>query len=423
MALLMARILVASLPFAGHVGPMAAVAAELVSREHDVVAYTGAKYHQRFVGATWLPWTRDFDDADLATTFPRVGHGKGLRRGAANVEDVLVGTGASQARDILAAGPFDLFVTDHLAFGAGLAGELLGVPWASVAVTPLAISSRDLPPPGMPLSPARTRVGRARDVVLRGLADVLYPLVADPMFNRMRVAAGLAPGARGIGLRGLYSPHLVLAQGVPGLEYPRSDLPPYVHFVGRLAGAGPLRLPEWWPELMAARAAGRPVVHVTQGTLDTGPDDLLRPSMAALAGHEALVVCTTPVELGPLPHNVRTAAFVPHDQLLPMTDVMITNGGWGGVLAAVQSGVPLVVAAGSLDKPEVARRVAWSSVGLDLRTGRPRVRALRRAVDEVLRRPELRQRAAALGTAITAAGGVRTAATLLEKLSCRKATR
>src|SRR3954447_4427586 len=36
------RGLVAAMPFAGHAQPMAAVAAELVRRGHDVVAYTGA---------------------------------------------------------------------------------------------------------------------------------------------------------------------------------------------------------------------------------------------------------------------------------------------------------------------------------------------------------------------------------------------
>ena len=64
------RVLVAAMPLAGHVAPMTAVAAELVRRGHDVVAYTGAKFGPRFaaVGATWLPWERapDFEESDLA---------------------------------------------------------------------------------------------------------------------------------------------------------------------------------------------------------------------------------------------------------------------------------------------------------------------------------------------------------------------
>ncbi len=426
----MARILVTSMPFAGHVGPMTGLAAELARRGHRVVAYTGAKYGQRFVaaGTQWLPWTRaqDFDDARLAVTFPQVGDGKGIRAAKANGQHVLFGTGPAQAADILAEArrePFDLLVADQLAFGAALAGEVLGTPWVSVAVTPLGLSSRDLPPPGTRLLPATGRLGRVRDAALRRVAAVTYRRMVDPALNRMRTAAGLGPARVG-GLDSLYSPHLVLAQGVPGLEYPRDDLPSHVHFVGRLAPVAPpdgvRQLPQWWPELAEARAAGRPVVHVTQGTLDLDPEDLLKPAVTGLAGRQLLVVCTTggmPLPMpGPLPTNVRAAPFLPHDLLLPLVDVMVTNGGWGGVLASVQAGVPLVVAGGSLDKPEVARRVAWSGVGLDLRTGTPGPRRVRRAVTQVLSRPVMHERARELGAALTAAGGARAAGDLVERL-------
>jgi UDP:flavonoid glycosyltransferase YjiC (YdhE family) len=120
--------------------------------------------------------------------------------------------------------------------------------------------------------------------------------------------------------------------------------------------------------------------------------------------------------LGRLPGNVLAAPFVPHDLLLPFVDVMITNGGYGGVLAAVHAGVPLIVAGNTLDKPEVARRVAWSGVGLNLRTGRPSPAKLGTAVTKVLGQPALRERAAELGTAMTAAGGAPTVAKLVLEL-------
>jgi UDP:flavonoid glycosyltransferase YjiC (YdhE family) len=161
-------------------------------------------------------------------------------------------------------------------------------------------------------------------------------------------------------------------------------------------------------------------VHVTQGTLDTDLDDLLKPALAGLAGDRVLVVCTTggapPSVLGTVPKNARVAPFLPHDKLLPLVDVMVTNGGWGGVLASVQFGVPLVVAGGSLDKPEVARRVAWSGAGVNLRTGQPSATKVRDGVLEVLGRPEMRSRARSLGTALTAAGGVPRGADLVEGL-------
>ena len=50
---------------------------------------------------------------------------------------------------------------------------------------------------------------------------------------------------------------------------------------------------------------------------------------------------------------------------------MVTNGGYGAVQRAVSTGVPLVVAGNTEDKPEVAARVAWSGAGINLRTGTP----------------------------------------------------
>ena len=424
----MARIVLPVMPFAGHVAPMTAVAAELVRRGHQVVAYTGAKYAPRLtaVGAGWEPWRQapDFDDADLAATFPQVGDGRGVRAGRANGEHVVLRTGVGQARDLVAlAGRerVDAVVTDSLAVGGALAAERLGVPWATVAVTPLALGSRHLPPPGVRLLPIGTRGRRTRDAVLRAAARVAIRRLLDPLITEVRAEVGLGPAAAS-GLDGLVSPHLVLAQGVPGLEYPRPDLPAAVRFVGRLAVPASPRpdgvLPGWWPEVERARAEGRPVVHVTQGTLHVDPGDLLRPAVEGLAGAPALVVATTggaaADRLGPLPPNVRTAPFLPHDALLPEVDVMVTNGGWGGVLAAVAAGVPLVVAGADLDKPEVARRVAWSGVGVDLRTRRPRPAAVRAAVDRVLATPGFRTTARELGRRLAAAGGAATAADHIE---------
>jgi UDP:flavonoid glycosyltransferase YjiC (YdhE family) len=421
-----AHVLLPVLPFAGHVAPLLGVAAELLRRGHTVVAYTGAKYGPRFtaLGADWEPWWQapDFDDADLAATFPQVGSGKGMRAGRANGEHVVLRSGVGQTRDLLelcGRRPVDAVVTDQLSVGGALVAERLGLPFATVAVVPLVLGSRHLPPPGTRLLPARTRAGRARDAVLRSVAAAGTRRLLDPVIDDVRAQVGLGRAGTS-GFDALFSRRLVLAQGVPGLEYPRPDLPPSVHLVGRLApppAPGP-ELPDWWPELERARAEGRPVVHVSQGTQHVEPDDLIRPTVTGLAGSGALVVVTTGRDGDAAPEgpHVRSAPFLPHDRLLPLVDVMVTNGGWGGVLAAVSAGVPLVVAGADLDKPEVARRVAWSGAGLDLRTGRPRARRVRAAVDRVLADPGFRDTARRLGARMAAAGGAARAAGLVEEV-------
>ena len=61
--------------------------------------------------------------------------------------------------------------------------------------------------------------------------------------------------------------------------------------------------------------------------------------------------------LGALPANVRAAGYLPYGFLLPKVALMITNGGYQGVQAALSFGVPLVTAGAGEDKPEVCARL------------------------------------------------------------------
>jgi UDP:flavonoid glycosyltransferase YjiC (YdhE family) len=160
-------------------------------------------------------------------------------------------------------------------------------------------------------------------------------------------------------------------------------------------------------------------VLVTQGTLATDVRELIGPALQALAREDLLVVAASvpdPGLLGPLPGNARTAAFVPFGALLPHVAAYVTNGGYGGVQQALAHGVPVVVAGDSEDKAEVANRVQYAGVGINLGTARPTPAQVQRAVRAVLAGPQ-RQRAAALGKEMRRQDAVRRAADLLELLA------
>jgi UDP:flavonoid glycosyltransferase YjiC (YdhE family) len=190
---------------------------------------------------------------------------------------------------------------------------------------------------------------------------------------------------------------------VPSLDYPRPDLPPNISYVGPVlpATTGPVDLPGWWAELDGTR----PVVLITQGTIDTMDlDRLIGPTMRGLSGDTVLIVAVTggpPVDrLGPLPPNVRAASFLPFDLLMPQVSVMVTNGGFGGVHYALAHDVPIVVAGDTEDKPEIAARVAWTGAGINLRTGSPAPDQIRDAVQTILKNPSYDARATAIGADI-----------------------
>jgi UDP:flavonoid glycosyltransferase YjiC (YdhE family) len=120
---------------------------------------------------------------------------------------------------------------------------------------------------------------------------------------------------------------------------------------------------------------------------------------------------------GPVPDNARVEAFVPHTALLPHVDLMITNGGYGGVMTALAHGVPLIVAGTTEEKPEIAARVAWSGAGLDLRTKRPSPRQIADATRTVLGDPRYRRNAERIRDDFGRHDAPREAADLLEELA------
>ena len=152
--------------------------------------------------------------------------------------------------------------------------------------------------------------------------------------------------------------------------------------------------------------------------------------MRALAGSDVLVVATTvghdPDDVLPAddrPANVRLAEFIPFTELLPLVDVMVTNGGYGGVQQALAHGVPLVVAGRTEDKMEVSARVTWSGTGIALKTDTPSAAQVRDAVLQVLGRSSYRERARDLQSAFAGwSGPERAAQAVLEVAAARVPT-
>jgi UDP:flavonoid glycosyltransferase YjiC (YdhE family) len=404
-------------PAQGHTTPLLALARRLVDEGHEVVFFTTRRYSAKVAatGASFVPFAEEYDTHDLMVANPE--RETSSRRGVRGVKDdlrrIFIGPIPGQCRDlraILSDRPADCLVVDSMFFGAlplALGPQKARPALACVGVMPYPSCSLDTAPFGVALQPGRGRLARARNGVLNWATE--HGVLSDiQRFARRRLAeAGWERGFPGYFVD--LPPKVVDAYfqaTVAGFEYPRSDLAPTVRFVGPILPppSPSFDVPSWWDEVEGAR----PVVHVTQGTLDNADlGRLLLVTADALAGDDVLVVATTggpdPEPLRPrLPPNVRLERFIPHDRLLPHVDTMVTNGGYGGVQQALANGVPLVVAGDSEDKPEVAARVQWSGTGINLRTGRPSRAMVARAVRRALSRPSYRVRARALQAEIAA---------------------
>jgi MGT family glycosyltransferase len=271
--------------------------------------------------------------------------------------------------------------------GAGALHDLGGPVWATLGINPLTTLDPEIPMFGSGRPPAAGPSARLVNRLTHLMTRRIFMPPVTRMINAERRQLGLADLPPGVGLPDVQrSPYLHLMPTTPAFEYPRARFEPGTRFVGPLLPAPPTDFtpPPWWPELADHR-----IVHVTQGTYATDPDALIRPTVAALAEVDVLVVVTTPdpASLGALPANVRVAPFVPHARLLPHVDAMITNAGYNGVLTALAHGVPLVCAGRTEDKADVSARVAWAGAGVDLRSDTPTAEQVRRAVHAVLTEP------------------------------------
>jgi UDP:flavonoid glycosyltransferase YjiC (YdhE family) len=408
-----ARIIVAASPIYGHFSPMRAIAADLVRRGHDVVVTTGSQYRDaveatgaRFVA---LHGSADYDGDDLVALFPEIvdippgpAHlDFGLRRlftdpmpDQHRTLQALLAEAGDESDEPVAL----LHETSFLGAWPVLHGAAGKRPTAviGIGVVPLTISSEDHPPFGPGLAPDSSPEGKARNRAAN--AEVQERVLRSTQEHLVKVLESTGATKKPpFLLDGTVTvPDRFLELSVAALDYPRSDLPSSVRYVGALPAPAPAPgddiPPRWWHEVAGARR----VVVVSQGTAANHDfTELVQPTLDALADLDALVIAVLgrDATLERVPANARVARYIPFALLLPRTDVLISNGGFGGVQQALGHGVPMVVAGLTEDKAEVTARAAWAGAAINLATQRPEPESIRRAVDAVLADPAYRERA------------------------------
>jgi len=430
----MATVLIAVLSPTGHVAPLLAVAEDLVCRGNRVTVMTGAAHTEsiRETGAHPhpLPPAADFDDTPFdATQRPARSGLDALSRAITRLFLRPLPHQAAELRRALSAQHYDAIIVDYGFFG--ILPLLLGdrtdlPPVLYYTPTPLMLSSRDTAPTGLGLPPADGPAGRMLHRGLTLLSQRVLVRNAQRTADEMLISMGAQRLPVPLLDVGALADRLIVPT-VPSFEYPRSDLPAGVRFVGlvRPRPSDCFVPPPWWAELDGSR----PVVHVTQGTVDNRDlSRLVEPTITALAHADVTVVVSTGGrDVGeisiPIPANTHVAECVPHDQLLPKVDVLVTNGGYGGVQRALAAGVPIVVAGSTEDKPEVAARVAWSGAGINLRTGTPSPAAVASAVNQIRSDDRYLRNARSLEAAFARRDGIAEIAALVDEVvqerSCR----
>ncbi len=405
------RILLAATPASGHLNPILAVARILVTQGHDVVVTSATVFREKIEasGARFaaLAPGADIDLSDVDAIFPaRKTFAPGLPQLAFDFQHMFVEPIPAQFAGIealLKDFPAELIIVDTM-FG-GCLPFLLGARATRPAIAGLGVTCMltrrdDGAPIGLGLPPTTDPTIMAQYAAIAAVANAQ---LFDP--TRQRLDAILAS----LGAAALPMPYIdaliclhdvFLQPTVPGFDFPYSELPANLHFIGALPVPAAAPLPQ---ELATAMQGRKHVVLVTQGTVANHDlSQLIGPAVTALAERDDVLILVAtggrPLTALPvaLPAHALAAEFLPFDALMPQIDLLITNGGYGAITQAVRQGVPVIAAGMTEDKQDVNARLAWCGVGIDLRTDTPSVSQLHAAIGEVLGTATYRERANAL---------------------------
>ncbi len=388
----------------GHAFPMIALGAELARRGNDVFLQTWAKWHEQVEaeGMTFVP-------AHEYHVFPT--REKPLKpyetvpRAARETVPQLEETGA------------ECVVADIITLAPAIAGEMAGLPVATLVPHVDPRLGPELPPYSIGARAPRTAAGRA-------LWKQTYRMVQGGLdrgrteLNETRRRCGLPPREwvhNGI------SPELCLVATLPQLEYPRARAAPGTHVVGPLlweipgeAGVAP---PEGDP--------AHPVVLVAPSTSQDPDHRMLRAALEGLADEPVRVVGTwnrrEPDPPLDVPGNAVVVDWLSYAKTMPACDLVVCHAGHGTVVRALASGCAVVCCPAAGDMGENAARVDWAGLGTRLPRRLVTARGVKLAVRRALASRRVRENVRAAAAWCAAHDGAARAAQLVEELAAERA--
>jgi MGT family glycosyltransferase len=393
------KILIASIPGAGHLNPLLSIATLMVQYGHEVAVQVSEDLRPA-VESAGHRFLSEIPNAQTSAgyyfeTYPeRMQKSPGMEMTGFDLVHFFARNIAAQSASLKMAlydFPADLILADSIYWGT--LPMLVGPRDKRPAIAHLGVSVVNIGSgKNIPMRPDETPEQReaerqlrkrfmlqpAQQAVNAALASLGYPALPCPILEAMTAL-----------------PDLYLHPGIESFEYPDSSSK--VQYIGALpAPAGQPTLPEWWQHLDRTKR----LVLITQGTIanrDFG--QVIAPALVALGGRKDVTIIVTtggqPVESIPVavPSNARIASFLPYAQIMPEIDLLITNGGYGTVNMAISHGIPIISAGLTEDKEEVSAHVQWSGAGIDLRTNQATPEAIKQAVDEIFTQPGYRERA------------------------------
>jgi MGT family glycosyltransferase len=390
------KILFANFPADGHFNPLTGLAVYLRQQGHDVRWYTSQVYAGKLqqLRIAHYPFKKAMDLSGdlLEEVFPeRSKKNSQLSKLKFDIINAFILRGPEYYADIkelYREFSFDLLIADCAFTGIPFVKDLMKIPVVAIGVFPLSETSKDLPPPGMGMTPADSFIGKIRQALLRKVARNIIFREPNRVMYQLFDQYKIPHNRESLFDMMIRKSDLLLQIGTPGFEYYRSDLGENVRFVGALLPHADIKeQPRWYDERLRGY---KKIILVTQGTVEKDVTKILVPTLEAFKDSDILVVATTGGsgtqqlrERFPQ-KNLIIEDFIPFSDVMPYVTAYVTNGGYGGTMLGIMNRLPMVVAGVHEGKNEICARVGYFKLGINLRTERPTPRQIRDAVGKII---------------------------------------
>ena len=390
------KILFACFPADGHFNPLTGLAMHLKEKGCDVRWYTSDIYAAKLksLGIPHYGFDKavDTNASRIEEIFPeRAAHESQVKKLVFDMINAFILRGPEYYQDIKEIRKrfdFKLMIADVAFTGIPFVKEKMKLPVISVGVFPLTETSKDLPPAGLGLTPSTSFVGKIKQSILRFVAHKILFAKPNKVMNEVLDAYGIDGEGLNLFDLNIKKSTLFLQSGTPGFEYKRTDLGKNIRFVGPLLPYARQKVNALWYD--DRLRSYEKVVLVTQGTVEKDINKLIVPALEAFKNTKYLVIVTTggsrTKELQQLypDSNFIIEDSIPFEEVMPYADVYISNGGYGGVLLAIQHQLPMVVAGVHEGKNVICARIGYFKLGINLKTETPSSEQLRIAVKQVI---------------------------------------
>jgi zeaxanthin glucosyltransferase len=410
-----------SLPLAGHVNPMTALARKLQSRGHEIV-FIGVPDIESAVRAAKLNFSpfceKEYPPGSIPKSWGAVATLHGLdvvRHTVRELSPGLLEAALEHLPKKIAETGVNALVLDAVFRLVEIVPLHLRLPYVQIwnvlhfdfsGSTPLCVYSwaHETSPEAL----ARNAAGLQKFSEIQGNSRVIARSYAER--NGLEIDWS-NPAAT-------TSKLAVITQTPKEFDLPIPHLSPQFHYAGPLhdnEGREPVPFP--WEKLN-----GKPLIYASLGTLLNGLTSVHRTILEAVREFPEIqvVLCVGRnldlSDLGPIPPNAIVVRVAPQIELLKRASLCITHAGLNTALESLAEGVPMVAIPIGFDQPGVACRIAYHGVGEFVELGNLTARCLVELIAKVSSNPSYRDKARWFQKILKDARGLDVAADIIERV-------